>query len=43
MPATNHDRLISLIRDCPWLMDALRAGREVDAPNWVIGAGAIRG
>lgn len=42
MPATNHDRLISLIRDCPWLMDALRAGREVDAPNWVIGAGAIR-
>jgi hypothetical protein len=37
-----HDRLISLIRDCPWLMNALRAGRDVGAPDWVIGAGAIR-
>jgi uncharacterized protein len=38
----NDDRLIGLILECPWLMAALRAGREVDAPGWVIGAGAIR-
>lgn len=38
----NRDRLVGLIRDCPWLIAALRAGREVSAPDWVIGAGAIR-
>ena len=40
--ASADERLVELIHDCPWLMAALRAGREVAAPNWVIGAGAIR-
>jgi uncharacterized protein len=35
-------RLVRLIRECPWFMAGLRAGREVGAPDWVIGAGAIR-
>jgi hypothetical protein len=38
----NHERLVALILDCPWFVAALRAGREVGAPGWVIGAGAIR-
>jgi hypothetical protein len=41
-PVTENERLVGLIRRCPWLMAALRAGRDVDAPSWVIGAGAIR-
>lgn len=32
----------AIVRSTPWLMDALRAARVVDAPQWVIGAGAIR-
>jgi hypothetical protein len=31
-----------IVRSTPWLMDALGAAREVDAPDWVIGAGAVR-
>ena len=39
----NHrERLVRLIRASPWFMAALRAGRAVAAPDWVIGAGAIR-
>ena len=37
-----HERLVDVIHKCPWLMNALRAGRDVNAPDWVIGAGAIR-
>ncbi|MGH3085105.1 MAG: nucleotidyltransferase family protein [Gaiellaceae bacterium] len=37
-----NERLITLIAGCPWLMDALRAARAVGAPQWVIGAGALR-
>lgn len=35
-------RLTELIVSCDWLMRALRAGREVGAPDWVVGAGAVR-
>jgi hypothetical protein len=31
-----------IVRSTPWLMDALEAAREVDAPDWLIGAGAVR-
>ena len=37
----SHD-LDRILRSTPWLMDALAAAREVDAPNWLIGAGAVR-
>lgn len=36
------ERVEAIVRGTPWLMDALRAAREVDAPDWLIGAGAIR-
>jgi hypothetical protein len=32
-----------VVRSTPWLMDALEVAREVDPPDWVIGAGAVRG
>jgi uncharacterized protein len=32
----------AIVRDTPWLMDALDVAREVDAPDWVVGAGAVR-
>jgi len=35
-------RLEELLRRSPPLMDALRAARAVDAPDWLITAGAIR-
>lgn len=31
-----------IVRSTPWLMEALRAAREVGAPDWLIGAGALR-
>jgi hypothetical protein len=34
--------LKSCIRSTEWLIGALRAARKVDAPDWWIGAGAIR-
>lgn len=37
--ATDVERIV---RSTPWLMDALAAAREVDAPDWLIGAGAVR-
>ena len=37
-----QERLIALVRASPLLMLALRAARAVDAPDWLIGAGAIR-
>jgi uncharacterized protein len=38
----SFQRVAAIVRGTPWLMDALRAAREVDAPEWLIGAGAIR-
>jgi uncharacterized protein len=32
------ERVAEIVRDTPWLMDALQAAREVNAPDWVIGA-----
>jgi hypothetical protein len=36
------DQLVTTIRRTPHLMRALRAARDVDAPDWLINAGAIR-
>jgi uncharacterized protein len=35
-------RVEAIVRSTPWLMDALRVARDVDAPDWLIGAGAVR-
>jgi hypothetical protein len=35
-------QLVQIVRSTDWLMRALAAAREVDAPDWLIGAGAIR-
>lgn len=35
-------RLASVLRQSPLLTEALRTAREVDAPDWLVGAGAIR-
>lgn len=35
-------RLIALVRDTPWLMEALGAVRELGLGSWCIGAGAVR-
>jgi hypothetical protein len=34
--------LEQIVRSTDWLMRALAAAREVDAPGWLIGAGAVR-
>ncbi len=36
------ERLEQIVRDTPWFMDALTTAREVDAPSWLIGGGALR-
>ena len=35
-------RLEQIVRSTEWLLRALIAAREVDAPDWMIGAGAVR-
>jgi hypothetical protein len=35
-------RLEEIVRSTDWLARALTAAREVDAPDWMIGAGAVR-
>jgi len=35
-------KLEEMVRSTAWLMAALRAAREVDPPDWLIGAGAVR-
>jgi uncharacterized protein len=35
-------RLEEIVRSTDWLMRTLTAAREVDAPDWMIGAGAVR-
>jgi uncharacterized protein len=39
---TDAARLEEIVRSTGWLMRALEAARQVDAPEWLIGAGAIR-
>jgi uncharacterized protein len=36
------DQLKTIVRETPWLMEALLAGRKVSSPDWLIGAGALR-
>ena len=37
-----EEKLISIVRGQGWLMDVLRAVRNLDLPDWYIAAGAIR-
>ena len=34
-------RLESLVRSTPWLLEALRAARDVDPPDWLVGGGVL--
>ena len=34
-------RLVQIVRRTPWLMEALRAARDVDPPDWLLAAGAV--
>jgi hypothetical protein len=36
------DRLASLVSSTPWLLEALRAARDVDPPDWLVGGGVLR-
>jgi uncharacterized protein len=36
------ERLGSLVRATPWLLEALRAARDVDPPDWLVGGGVLR-
>jgi hypothetical protein len=36
------DQLVAIVRGTPHLLAGLRAAREVDAPDWLINAGAVR-
>jgi hypothetical protein len=35
-------RLVELVRSSDWLMAALRAVRDVDPPDWLVGGGVLR-
>jgi hypothetical protein len=35
-------RLETLVRSTPWLLEALRAARDVDPPDWLVGGGVLR-
>jgi uncharacterized protein len=41
-PVSGTEQVEAILRSTPWLMDALRVARDVDAPDWLIGAGAVR-
>lgn len=36
------DQLKTVVRETPWLMEALVVARDVRAPDWLIGGGVIR-
>jgi len=38
----DKEKLIQIISDQDWIMNALRIGREMNLPDWYIAAGAIR-
>jgi hypothetical protein len=42
VPRSAEARLEAIVRSTAWLMRALEAARRVDAPDWLIGAGAVR-
>ena len=35
-------RLVDMVRATPWLLEALRAARDVDPPDWLVGRGVLR-
>jgi hypothetical protein len=35
-------RLEGLVRSSDWLMGVLRAARDVDPPDWLVGGGVLR-
>lgn len=37
-----RERVEEILRSTPWFMETLTAAREVAAPDWLIGAGALR-
>ena len=42
MSSPSAERLRAVLRRAPVVMEALRVARDVDAPDWLIAAGAIR-
>jgi len=42
VPRSAEARLEAIVRSTAWLMRALEAARRVDAPDWLIGDGAVR-
>jgi len=42
IPHSTEAHLEEIVRSTPWLMRALEAARTVDAPDWLIGSGAVR-
>jgi uncharacterized protein len=36
------ERLGSLVCSTPWLLEVLRAARDVDPPDWLVGGGVLR-
>ena len=38
----NKIKLIEIMQQQPWLMDALKSVRDLQLPDWYIAAGAIR-
>jgi hypothetical protein len=41
-PPDLRERLVSLVRSTPWLLEVLQAAREVDPPDWLVGGGVLR-
>jgi uncharacterized protein len=41
-PVDDGRRLVELLRQTPWFWRLLEAARAVDAPDWLLGAGALR-
>jgi uncharacterized protein len=39
---TAASRFEAIVRETPWLMEALCAARDVDPPDWLVCAGALR-
>ena len=36
------ERLASMVRSAPWLLEVLQAARDVDPPDWLVGGGVLR-
>jgi uncharacterized protein len=42
MTTSDAARFEDIVRTTPWLVRALEAARDVDAPDWLLSAGALR-